>query len=70
MAAKALLDANPTPSLPQVHHGLSGNFCRCGTYAGMRRAVLAAAPLMAAGDDEPAGRDVQKPKEPGRNPHG
>jgi xanthine dehydrogenase YagT iron-sulfur-binding subunit len=75
MAAKALLDANPNPSLPQVHHGLSGNFCRCGTYAGMRRAVLAAAPLMAAGDDEPVGKDVKRPKEPGpknpgRNPHG
>ncbi|HXO21871.1 MAG TPA: 2Fe-2S iron-sulfur cluster-binding protein [Thermoanaerobaculia bacterium] len=43
MAAKALLDRNPDPSLDEVHHALSGNFCRCGTYAGMRRAVLAAA---------------------------
>jgi xanthine dehydrogenase YagT iron-sulfur-binding subunit len=50
MAAKALLDRTPTPTLKDVHHGLSGNFCRCGTYAGMRLAVLAAAPLM--GDDE------------------
>jgi xanthine dehydrogenase YagT iron-sulfur-binding subunit len=49
MAAKALLDRNPNPKLADVHHGLSGNFCRCGTYAGMRRAVLAAAPLMAGG---------------------
>jgi xanthine dehydrogenase YagT iron-sulfur-binding subunit len=47
MAAKALLDHTPNPTLGDVHHGLSGNFCRCGTYAGMRRAVLAAAPLMA-----------------------
>ncbi|MFL6292713.1 MAG: 2Fe-2S iron-sulfur cluster-binding protein [Thermoanaerobaculia bacterium] len=47
MAAKALLDHTPNPTLRDVHHGLSGNFCRCGTYAGMRRAVLAAAPLMA-----------------------
>ncbi|HKI06339.1 MAG TPA: 2Fe-2S iron-sulfur cluster-binding protein [Thermoanaerobaculia bacterium] len=52
MAAKALLDHNPTPSLGDVHHGLSGNFCRCGTYAGMRQAVLAAAPLMAGGFEE------------------
>jgi aerobic-type carbon monoxide dehydrogenase small subunit (CoxS/CutS family) len=47
MAAKALLDHTPNPSLDQVHHGLSGNFCRCGTYAGMRKAVLAAATVMA-----------------------
>lgn len=40
MAAKALLDVNPQPTLDEVHHGLSGNFCRCGTYAGMRKAVL------------------------------
>jgi xanthine dehydrogenase YagT iron-sulfur-binding subunit len=43
MAAKALLDVNPQPTLDEVHHGLSGNFCRCGTYAGMRQAVLQAA---------------------------
>jgi xanthine dehydrogenase YagT iron-sulfur-binding subunit len=54
MAAKALLDHTPNPSLGEIHHGLSGNFCRCGTYAGMRRAVLAAAPLMAgAAEEEP-----------------
>ncbi len=52
MAAKALLDRNPNPKLADVHHGLSGNFCRCGTYAGMRKAVLAAAPLMAGGEIE------------------
>jgi xanthine dehydrogenase YagT iron-sulfur-binding subunit len=49
MAAKALLDHTPSPTLKEVHHGLSGNFCRCGTYAGMRLAVLAAAGHM---DDE------------------
>jgi xanthine dehydrogenase YagT iron-sulfur-binding subunit len=43
MAAKALLAGNPTPSVPELHHALSGNFCRCGTYAGMRRAVLSLA---------------------------
>lgn len=43
MAAKALLDRNPHPTLDEVHHGLSGNFCRCGTYAGLRKAVLQAA---------------------------
>ncbi|HVT58725.1 MAG TPA: 2Fe-2S iron-sulfur cluster-binding protein [Thermoanaerobaculia bacterium] len=43
MAAKALLDANPDPTLADVHRGLSGNFCRCGTYAGLRQAVLSQA---------------------------
>jgi xanthine dehydrogenase YagT iron-sulfur-binding subunit len=58
MAAKALLDRNPNPSLKDVHHGLSGNFCRCGTYAGMRKAVLAAAPLMAGQDEGGAVEDA------------
>jgi xanthine dehydrogenase YagT iron-sulfur-binding subunit len=50
MAAKALLDEIPNPTLKEVHHGLSGNFCRCGTYAGMREAVLAAAAHMSDDD--------------------
>jgi xanthine dehydrogenase YagT iron-sulfur-binding subunit len=50
MAAKALLDRIPSPTLKEVHHGLSGNFCRCGTYAGMRLAVLDAAAYK--GDDD------------------
>jgi xanthine dehydrogenase YagT iron-sulfur-binding subunit len=47
MAAKALLDHNPAPSVAEVHRGMSGNFCRCGTYAGLRPAVLAAAEQLA-----------------------
>ena len=43
MAAKALLDGKPSPSPQEVVEGLSGNFCRCGTYAGIKRAVPAAA---------------------------
>jgi xanthine dehydrogenase YagT iron-sulfur-binding subunit len=57
MAAKALLDANPQPTLDEVHHGLSGNFCRCGTYAGMRKAVLQAA---GAAEPEPRGKGKGK----------
>ena len=41
MASKALLDQHPHPTLEQVMHGLSGNFCRCGTYVGMRAALQA-----------------------------
>jgi xanthine dehydrogenase YagT iron-sulfur-binding subunit len=42
VACKAVLDkhANPTPE--QVREGLSGNLCRCGTYVGVRQAVLQA----------------------------
>jgi xanthine dehydrogenase YagT iron-sulfur-binding subunit len=39
MASKALFDHNPHPSDKQVIRGLSGNFCRCGTYYGMRGAM-------------------------------
>jgi xanthine dehydrogenase YagT iron-sulfur-binding subunit len=55
MAAKSLLDRNPQPTLDEVHHGLSGNFCRCGTYAGMRKAVLQAAGA-SPGDTAPGPR--------------
>jgi xanthine dehydrogenase YagT iron-sulfur-binding subunit len=67
MAAKALLDHTPNPSLDQVHHGLSGNFCRCGTYAGMRKAVLSAATVMAARGGEPE-PDSEELKAPGTEP--
>jgi xanthine dehydrogenase YagT iron-sulfur-binding subunit len=43
MATKGLLDRNPNPTPQDVAHGLSGNLCRCGTYIGMRKAVLQAA---------------------------
>jgi aerobic-type carbon monoxide dehydrogenase small subunit (CoxS/CutS family) len=41
MAAKALVDKHPKPTAQQVVHGLSGNFCRCGTYQGLRAALAA-----------------------------
>lgn len=52
MAAKALLDRNPNPRVADVHEGLSGNFCRCGTYAGLRKAVMVAAKEMAEAEEE------------------
>jgi xanthine dehydrogenase YagT iron-sulfur-binding subunit len=39
MATKAFLDQHPAPSPEQIKHGLGGNFCRCGTYAGIRAAI-------------------------------
>ena len=43
MACKSFLDKNPNPTRAQVEIGLGGNICRCGTYVGVRQAVLDAA---------------------------
>jgi aerobic-type carbon monoxide dehydrogenase small subunit (CoxS/CutS family) len=43
MSAAALLARNPSPSLDEVKGAVSGNLCRCGTYAKVFEAVLAAA---------------------------
>lgn len=40
MACKAFLDETPNPSLQDIHQGLGGNLCRCGTYMGIRAALL------------------------------
>ncbi|MGZ4834906.1 MAG: (2Fe-2S)-binding protein [Terriglobales bacterium] len=39
MASYALLKKSPNPNREQVVKGLSGNFCRCGTYFGIRGAI-------------------------------
>lgn len=49
MAAKCFLDEHPNPTLEDVKHGLNGNLCRCGTYMGVRKAVLEAAQAMKKG---------------------
>jgi len=49
MAAKGFLDEHPNPNMEQVKHGLGGNLCRCGTYMGVRQAVLEAAKQMKGG---------------------
>jgi carbon-monoxide dehydrogenase small subunit len=46
MAAKALLDRNPSPTLAEVREGLEGNLCRCTGYTKIYEAVLAAAGRM------------------------
>lgn len=46
MAAKGFLDRNPNPTYEEVKSGLGGNLCRCGTYMGVRKAVLDAAKEM------------------------
>jgi xanthine dehydrogenase YagT iron-sulfur-binding subunit len=43
MACKAYIDHHPNPTREQVKHALGGNLCRCGTYMGVRQAVVDAA---------------------------
>ena len=43
MAAKALIDRNPSPTREQVVEAISGNICRCTGYEPIINAVLAAA---------------------------
>ena len=43
MAAKALLDANPSPSREEVIDAIGGNICRCTGYEPIIDAILAAA---------------------------
>ena len=51
MAAKGFLDRNPNPSYEDVKKGLGGNLCRCGTYVGVRKAVLEAAKEIKGGNN-------------------
>ena len=42
MASKGFLNEHANPTEEDVKHGLGGNLCRCGTYMGIRKAVLQA----------------------------
>ena len=39
VACRAFLDKHPSPTPEDIRRGLSGNFCRCGTYDGIKKAV-------------------------------
>ena len=39
VSASALVTANPKPSADQIHHAMSGNLCRCGTYPRIEEAI-------------------------------
>ena len=40
VACKAFLDKHPHPTREELGAGLGGNLCRCGTYMGIRAAVM------------------------------
>jgi isoquinoline 1-oxidoreductase alpha subunit len=47
MAAASLLASNPRPSAEDIGVGMSGNICRCATYARIRAAIKRAAAMLA-----------------------
>lgn len=49
VASTALLERNPNPSMEEIEKSLGGNICRCGTYEGIRHAVLDVAKAMKGG---------------------
>jgi xanthine dehydrogenase YagT iron-sulfur-binding subunit len=49
MAVKSFIDTHPNPTREEIRTGFGGNLCRCGTYAGVREAVLDAAGRMRGG---------------------
>jgi isoquinoline 1-oxidoreductase alpha subunit len=54
MSAAALIAANPAPSDDEITDAMDGNYCRCATYARIRRAVAGAAALARARAGEAA----------------
>lgn len=49
LAVESLLRENPSPSVDEIRRGVSGNICRCGTYAFIFKAAERAAELKKAG---------------------
>jgi isoquinoline 1-oxidoreductase subunit alpha len=54
MSAAALLKINPKPTNADIDAAMSGNICRCGTYARIREAIHRAAELAGNGVEMPA----------------
>ena len=48
MTAAAFLEQNPSPSEDEIVAAMGNNYCRCGCYARIKRAVAQAAEQMAA----------------------
>ena len=51
MSAAALLAAKPSPSDADIDAAMGGNYCRCGTYVRIRKAIHTAASFYNAGGE-------------------
>src|SRR5262245_7173378 len=49
MAAVALIEKHPNPTLEQARRGLDGNICRCGTFVRVLEAAMEAGKAVARG---------------------
>lgn len=58
VATTHFLQHNPSPTADDIRCGLSGNFCRCGTYDGIRAVALAGSKSLTSknSDDNPIGK--------------
>jgi isoquinoline 1-oxidoreductase alpha subunit len=54
MRAVALLEENPNPSQEEIVAGMNANYCRCGAYGRIKRAVASASREIAASSGESA----------------
>jgi isoquinoline 1-oxidoreductase alpha subunit len=59
MTAAAFLQQNPAPSEEQIVDALANNYCRCGCYARIKRAVVQAAEQMAGEPAQTLGSSAQ-----------
>ncbi|MDG1232145.1 MAG: (2Fe-2S)-binding protein [Pseudomonadales bacterium] len=51
MSAAALLESNPNPTDSDIDNAMSGNYCRCGTYIRIRKAIQTAASFYNAAEE-------------------
>ena len=55
MRAAALLEENPNPTSEEIVEGMNLNYCRCGAYGRIKRAVARAAETTSAESSAPSG---------------
>ena len=58
LVARALLQANPSPTEEEVRWAISGNICRCTGYTNIVKAIQAAGQAMAGTEEAPAAAGV------------